>query len=47
VVDVYTRAEFITQKRSALLLWAQHLQSIISGAERKVIPMRESLWPRP
>jgi hypothetical protein len=37
---VYNRAEYIAQKRTALAMWADHLNSIIEGAERKVVPMR-------
>jgi integrase len=40
VAGTYNRAAYERQVRAALLLWADHVQSIISGAERKVIPMR-------
>jgi integrase len=38
--EVYNRAEYIAQKRTALAMWADHLNSIIEGADRKVVPMR-------
>jgi integrase len=40
VAGTYNRAAYERQIRAALLLWADHVQSIISGADRKVIPMR-------
>jgi integrase len=40
VAGVYNRATYEREVRSALLLWADHLNSIIEGADRKVIPMR-------
>jgi integrase len=36
----YNRAVYERQVRAALLMWADHLQSIIDGSDRKVLPMR-------
>jgi integrase len=38
--EVYNRAEYLTQKRTALSLWTDHLKSIFEGAERKIILLR-------
>jgi integrase len=43
--EVYNKAEYIAQKRTALALWADHLNSIFEGAERKIIPMRPTGIP--
>jgi integrase len=40
VAGVYNRATYEREVRSALLVWADHLKSIVEGAERKVIPLR-------
>jgi integrase len=45
VAGIYNRATYEREVRGALLLWADHLQSIVEGAERKVIPMRQKEVP--
>jgi integrase len=40
IAGVYNRATYEREIRAALLIWADHVQSIISGADRKVIAMR-------
>jgi integrase len=45
VAGTYNRAAYERQVRAALILWADHLQSITTGAERKVIPMRPKEVP--
>ena len=42
VAGVYNRATYDREVATALLIWADHLQSIIEGADRKVIPLRPS-----
>ena len=37
---VYNRARYESQVRTAMLLWADHLRSIIGGDDVKVVPMR-------
>jgi integrase len=36
---VYNRSLYFNDMRSALALWADHIESIITGSERKVIPL--------
>ena len=40
VAGVYNRATYEREVRAALLLWADHVKSIVDGVERKIIPMR-------
>jgi integrase len=37
---VYNGAQYLTQKRRALEMWADYLRPIIEGADRKVVPLR-------
>jgi integrase len=39
VAGVYNRAGYEREVRAALLVWADHLESIIHGAERKIVPL--------
>jgi integrase len=39
IAGVYNRAKYEKQIRIALSIWGDHLQSIISGGERKVVPL--------
>ena len=38
VAGTYNRAKYEKQIKVALSIWGDHLQSIISGGERKVVP---------
>jgi integrase len=40
VAGTYNRAAYERQVRAALLIWADHVQSVVEGSERKIIPMR-------
>jgi integrase len=40
VAGVYNRATYEREVRAALLLWADHVRSIVEGSERKVVPLR-------
>jgi integrase len=40
VAGVYNRATYEREVRAALLLWADHVRSIVEGGERKVVPLR-------
>lgn len=40
VAGTYNRASYEREVRAALLMWADHVQSIVEGSERKVIPLR-------
>ena len=40
VAGVYNRAKYAAEKRQALTRWADHLDQIMGGGERTVIPMR-------
>jgi integrase len=39
VAGIYNRAGYEREVRAALLVWADHLESIVHGAERRVIPL--------
>jgi integrase len=39
VAGVYNRAGYQREVRAALLVWADHLESIVHGAERKIVPL--------
>jgi integrase len=39
VAGVYNRAGYEREVRAALLAWADHLESIVHGAERKIVPI--------
>jgi integrase len=43
VAGTYNRATYEREVTSALLMWADHLQSIIDGSDRKVLPMRREV----
>jgi integrase len=36
---IYNRSVYVNEVRAALALWADHLQSLVAGDERKVVPM--------
>jgi hypothetical protein len=38
VAGTYNRSRYEKQVRAALSIWCSHLESIISGSERKVVP---------
>jgi integrase len=40
--EVYNRAEYISQKQTALALWADRVRTVMEGPDCKVIPMRGS-----
>jgi integrase len=40
VAGIYNRATYEREVRSALLLWADHVRSIVEGSDRKVVPLR-------
>jgi integrase len=40
VAGVYNRASYEREVRAALLTWADHLESIVHGAVRTIVPMR-------
>jgi integrase len=42
VKGIYNRATYDREVRQALLLWASHLQSIVSGGDKTVVPMRRT-----
>lgn len=42
VAGVYNRATYDTEVKRALAVWADHLLSIVEGAERKVLPLRQT-----
>jgi integrase len=37
---VYNKSSYSREVRIAIMMWADHLQSIIDGSDRKVLPMR-------
>jgi integrase len=40
VAGIYNRSSYATEVKTALALWDDHVHSLVSDAERKVIPMR-------
>jgi integrase len=40
IAGIYNRASYAKQMKTALALWADHLQSVVTGGERKVVPLR-------
>jgi integrase len=40
VAGVYNKATYEREMRAALLMWADHLKSIIDGDDRKIVPLR-------
>jgi integrase len=40
VAGVYNKARYEREMRAALLMWADHLKSIIDGDDRKIVPLR-------
>jgi integrase len=45
VAGIYNRATYDREVTTALLIWAEHLQSIIEGADRKVVSLRPKEVP--
>jgi hypothetical protein len=43
VAGVYNRATYEREVRAALLLWADHVRSVVEGSERKVVPLRATI----
>jgi len=39
VAGVYNRSPYEKEVRAALALWADHIESIVTGSKRKVIPL--------
>ena len=39
VAGIYNKSSYATEVGAALALWSDHLQTIITGAERKVVPL--------
>ena len=40
VAGTYNRALYQNEMRGALAMWASHVQSLVEGGERKVVPIR-------
>ena len=40
IAGIYNRASYAKQMKTALATWADHLQSVVEGGERKVVPLR-------
>ena len=43
IAAVYNRSSYEREVRAALALWADHLRSLITGAERKIVNFRPPL----
>jgi integrase len=43
VAGVYNRATYDREVATALLIWADHLKSVVEGADRKIVRMRKEL----
>jgi integrase len=42
VAGIYNRSTYELEKRKALGLWAEHLNSIVTGTSSKIVPIRET-----
>jgi integrase len=40
VAGVYNRHTYVAEKRNALALWADHVQSIVHNSTRKIVPLK-------
>jgi len=40
VAGIYNKSRYQDGVRAALLLWSSHVQALVDGTERKVIPIR-------
>jgi integrase len=40
VAGIYNRSTYAREMKNALAVWADHIRSIVDGAERKVVPLR-------
>jgi hypothetical protein len=40
VAGVYNRSSYEREVRAALVLWADHVRSIVEKSERKIVPLR-------
>jgi integrase len=38
VAGIYNRSSYKNEVRAAMLMWSDHIQSLVSGTERKVVP---------
>lgn len=45
IAGVYNKASYVREVRIAIMMWADHLQSIIEGTDRKVVQMRSKEVP--
>jgi integrase len=43
VAGIYNRASYEREVRAALTLWSEHLQTIVEGAESKIVPLRATM----
>jgi hypothetical protein len=41
VAGIYNKSRYEKEVRAALMLWSDHVRSIIEGSKRKVIPLRQ------
>lgn len=42
VAGIYNRATYAAEKRAAMVLWGDHVQSLVAGASHTVIPLRRA-----
>jgi len=42
VAGIYNRSTYAIEMKQALAMWSDHIASIVSGSERKVIPMQRA-----
>jgi integrase len=45
VAGTYNRARYESQVRTAMLLWADHLRSIVESGEARIVPLRKEAIP--
>ena len=39
--SVYNRSVYANEVRAALLMWSDHIRTLVEGNERKIVPMRQ------
>jgi integrase len=40
VARTYNRSPYLDEMRTALAMWADHIETLVEGAERKIVPLR-------
>jgi hypothetical protein len=41
VARTYNRSAYLNEMRTALAMWADRIEALVEGGERKIIPLRQ------